>query len=232
MATEESELKKEEDNGQWLCPKCQSFNPMDFENCIVCNLEDNNDDKYIFLDGDLFEFNKCQSISEEFSLICSYLFVIITIGLAILCTVLGVQHKSFMLVLFMAILALFITLGLLYLYNKHLPKIRQKNLSAQQIVLNGQDNKFTIINPNETIIFNCYHLERFGEKIFECGLTDIQNVDCSLNENNENIFTIYYYNKKEKSDDIQVFDHQYFFATLEWTRRIKYALNNAKQWNI
>lgn len=204
------------------------------QEALAFNLGENNDnDKYIFLDdNDVLEFNKFQSICEEVSLLSSYVMVLVTICLGITCAVLGIKHENFQWALMGGIIALFVSIGLIYLYNKYLPKLREKNLCCQQIVINGVDDAFSIINSEETIICKCFHLERYGQKIFECGLTEIQNVECTLNEQNEMLFTIYWFDKKSKSNEVKVFGHEYFFCNQEWVRRIKYALNNAKQWNI
>ena len=101
---------------------------------------------------------------------------------AITCAILGVEHKSFDIYLGFAIAAFFITLMLIYLYRRINRKMHNNDYSSM-IILNGNKNKFRIINSRENIICCFFHLERFGENIWTQNLNDIHKVECVLNKN-------------------------------------------------
>eukprot|EP01084_Bolivina_argentea_P125177 221808_1 len=154
-------------NGQWICPKCQSFNNISHQKCIICNLNEatnENNKKYIMLETDSLEFTKCQSISEEISLIGSYIMVFATIILSIICVVIGTKHINFIAYLICSIICLLITIILFYIYNKYIPSLKLANTCSSMIIINGTDNEFVIYNSSETIILKCFHLERYGIK--------------------------------------------------------------------
>mmetsp|Transcript_42803 Transcript_42803/g.68701 ORF Transcript_42803/g.68701 Transcript_42803/m.68701 type:complete len:214 (+) Transcript_42803:47-688(+) len=187
---------------------------------------------YIYFQTEAVEYSKCQSVAEETSLVGAYLTVLSTIALSVYTAILGTQHRQFTMFLFLAVFSCLVMAALLYVYNKYLPSRKENNASSQQIICDGETNRFVIINSVDTIACSCFHLESVGETLFECQLTAVQNVECLLDEQNEMKFVIYYLDAQTQSNETIVFNSDYFFCNKEWHRKIDYALSVARNWSI
>ena len=173
-------------------------------------------------------YNICESLTAEISMLSTYMFFILFIGLILTASVLGSRNKYFILCIIGCVVSIIIALCSFYIYKKYDKRI-MNNPIADIIIYDKTKNLFQIYKAKTKEICGCFRIKNESELLWKCNLSSLQR--CEYLENTR-ILIIYFYDEQHGNDEMKQFQDLYF-VNKEWENKINSKLSQCKfDWNI